>query len=147
MVSLQFCLGVRHPSGSHDKIVISVVQLADLLVFGALSDEKTSLWFTFAAGPCQCSPWVQVLQDSLSYLFASNLRLLNLEGQVPIFIFHRNRVTQLYSQALGLSNSKGVLLQLTVSLCWYVGPMIRFYCQTIADLYTLQKVSHVVTDG
>jgi hypothetical protein len=34
-------------------------------------------------------------------LFSKFLRLLNLEGQIPIFISLRNRVAQLYPQALG----------------------------------------------
>jgi hypothetical protein len=40
-------------------------------------------------------------EHSLLSLF---LRLLNLEGQVPVFISLRNRVAQLYPRALGLPN-------------------------------------------
>jgi hypothetical protein len=72
------------------------------LMWGTLSDERTGPPFTIAAGPRQRShscvrfPW-----DSWPYFTVSDSRLPNLEGQVLIFISPRNRVAQLYAQALG----------------------------------------------
>jgi hypothetical protein len=49
-VSRPVCLGIKHPSGPYDQIFI-----AGLLMWGALSDERTGLWFTTVAGPRQRS--------------------------------------------------------------------------------------------
>jgi hypothetical protein len=49
---------------------------AGLLMWGALSDERTGLSFTIVAGPRQRShSQVQVLRDSLSYFTVSDSRL------------------------------------------------------------------------
>jgi hypothetical protein len=67
-----------------------------------LSDERMGLSFTIAAGPRQDShSQVRVPWDSWPNFTASDLRFPSLEGQVPVFIFPRNRVTQLYPKALG----------------------------------------------
>jgi hypothetical protein len=61
-VSRPVCLGIKHPSGAYDQIFITVWPV-DLLMWCALSDERTGLPFTVAAGSCQCShfrvrvPW------------------------------------------------------------------------------------------
>jgi hypothetical protein len=50
--------------------------VAVLLVWGALSDERTGLPFTIAAGPRQCShSCVRVPRDSWPYFAVSNSRL------------------------------------------------------------------------
>jgi hypothetical protein len=60
------------------------------------------LSFIIAAVPRQRShSQVRIPQDSWSNFTLSDSRLPNLEGQVPVFISHRNRVAQLYPQALG----------------------------------------------
>jgi hypothetical protein len=70
------CLGIKHPYGACDQIFISQT-IAGLLMWGALSDERTGLSFTIAAGPRQPShsrvlvPW-----DSRSYFTVSDSRLL-----------------------------------------------------------------------
>jgi hypothetical protein len=51
--------------------------VAGLLMWGALSDEKTGLSFTISAGPRQRShSWVQVPRHSWPYILLSRLRLL-----------------------------------------------------------------------
>jgi hypothetical protein len=45
------CLGIKQPSGAYDQIFIIVRPLRVCLYGGALSDERTGLSFTFAAGP------------------------------------------------------------------------------------------------
>jgi hypothetical protein len=87
MDSRPVCLGVKPPSGTQEQIV-------GLLVWGALSDERTGLSFTIADGPCQLGTHDHIL---LSQIRDSP----NLEGQVPVFISPRNRVAQLYPQAFG----------------------------------------------
>jgi hypothetical protein len=60
------------------------------------------LSFTIAAGLCHHSHYtVQVPWNSWPYFTVSGSRPPNLEGQVPVFISPRNRVAQLYHQALG----------------------------------------------
>jgi hypothetical protein len=72
-VSRPVCLGIKHTSGAYDQIFIT----ADLMMWSALSDERTGLSFTIAAGPRQSShsrvrvPWV-----SRPYFTVSDLRLL-----------------------------------------------------------------------
>jgi hypothetical protein len=47
-VSRPVWLGIKHPSGAHDQIFITVT---GLLMRCALSDERTGLLFTISAGP------------------------------------------------------------------------------------------------
>jgi hypothetical protein len=62
----------RAPSGSHDQIFITYVTV---MVWGALSDERTLLSFLCAAGPCQHSlSRVRVPWDSRPYFTVSDLR-------------------------------------------------------------------------
>jgi hypothetical protein len=64
-ISRPVCLGIKHPSGAYYQIFIAVRQLAGLLMWGALSDERTGLSFTIAAGPRQrIHSQVRVPQDS-----------------------------------------------------------------------------------
>jgi hypothetical protein len=63
-VSRPSCLGIKHLSGAYDQIFITVRHLyVDLLMWGALSDERTGLSFAVAASPRQRShsrvrvPW------------------------------------------------------------------------------------------
>jgi hypothetical protein len=52
-VSKSWC---RAPSGAHDQIYITLyLTITVLLLWGALSDERTGLSFVNAAGPCQRS--------------------------------------------------------------------------------------------
>jgi hypothetical protein len=44
-VSRPVCLGIKHPSGAYEQIFITVRQLRSLLIWGALSDERTGLPF------------------------------------------------------------------------------------------------------
>jgi hypothetical protein len=68
LVSKSWC---RAPSGIHDQIFITV-----LFLWGTLSEEKTSLSFVYAAGPCQRSlSRVRIPWDSQPYLTVSDLGL------------------------------------------------------------------------
>jgi hypothetical protein len=53
-VSRPICLGDKPPSGAQAQIFISQT-VVGLLMWGALSDKRTGLLITTAAGPCQCS--------------------------------------------------------------------------------------------
>jgi hypothetical protein len=68
--------------------------VAGWLMWGALSDERTGLPFTIAAGICH--------RGTRDHILLYQIRdSPNREGQVPVFIFPRNRVAQLNPQALG----------------------------------------------
>jgi hypothetical protein len=70
-VSRPVCLGIKHPSGAYDLRTV-----AGLLMWGALSDGRTGLSFTIAAGPCQRShSLVRAPLDSRPYFTVSDLRL------------------------------------------------------------------------
>jgi hypothetical protein len=76
--------------------------VASLLMWEALSDQRTGLSFTIAAGLRQHNhSQVRVPRGSWPQFTVSDSRLPNLEDQVPVFISHRNRLAQLYPQALG----------------------------------------------
>jgi hypothetical protein len=61
-VSRPVCLGIKHLSRANDQIFITQAG-AGLFLWGAVSDERTGLLFTIAAGPRQRSrsrvrvPW------------------------------------------------------------------------------------------
>jgi hypothetical protein len=75
-VSQPVYLGIKHPSVAYDHIFISVLTAASLLMWSALSDERTSLSFTIAADPRQCChSRVRVLWDSRTYSTVSDSRL------------------------------------------------------------------------
>jgi hypothetical protein len=74
--------------------------VAGMLMWGALSDERTGLPFTIPAGLCQSFLGPSPL--GLAYIFyCLRFDSPNLEGQVPVFISPGNRVARLYPQALG----------------------------------------------
>jgi hypothetical protein len=101
-VSQPVNLGVKHPSGAYEQILISVRQL---LVYwsGALSLTRericrlqllAALTSAVILGTESCR-----IRD---YILLSQIRdFPNMEGQVPVFISPRNTVAQLYTQALG----------------------------------------------
>jgi hypothetical protein len=58
--------------------------------------------FTIAADPRQSSHSQVRVRGAHDYILLSPVRdFFNLEGQVPVFISPRNRVAQLYPQAVG----------------------------------------------
>jgi hypothetical protein len=99
------CLGVKHPSGAYDQIFITVRQLR-LLMWGAVSDERTGLLFTIAAGPRQRShSRVRSPGDSY-YILLSQIRdSLNLEGQVLVFISPGNKGGPVIPPGIGLASA------------------------------------------
>jgi hypothetical protein len=75
-VSRPVCLGIKHPVGSYDQIFITCVTVTVLILWGALSDERTCLSFIYAAGPCQRNiSLVRVRWNSRRYFTVSELRL------------------------------------------------------------------------
>jgi hypothetical protein len=89
-VSRSVCFGVKPPSGAYDQNRITVRQLWVCWCGGALSDERTGLWFTIAAGPRQSShfralvPWhswsyFTVLDSRLSFSSPPTTRRVTME--------------------------------------------------------------------
>jgi hypothetical protein len=75
-VSRPVCLGIKYPSGGLRPDVYYCQTVAGLLIWGALSDERTGLSFTTAARPRQRSHFrVRVPLDSRPYFTVSDLRL------------------------------------------------------------------------
>jgi hypothetical protein len=96
------CLGVKHPSGAQDQIFVTVRQL----------------WVCWCGVPSLMRGWDCHLQLLLAltsavilgtkfhgthdHILLSHIQdSPNMKGQVPIFISPRNKVAQLYPQALG----------------------------------------------
>jgi hypothetical protein len=96
------CLGVKHPSGAYDQIFITVGQL-QVYWCGVLSLTRErvcrlQLMLVLASAVILGSE----SRETRDHILLSQIRdSPNLEGQVPIFLSPRNRVAQLYPQALG----------------------------------------------
>jgi hypothetical protein len=73
-VSRPVCLGIKHPSGAYDQIFISVLTVASLLMWGALSDKRTGLSFTIAADPRQRSHYRVRVPWDLDHILLSQIR-------------------------------------------------------------------------
>jgi hypothetical protein len=71
-------------------------------MWGALSDEKTGLPFKLLLVLASAVIFTSESRGTRDHILLSQIRdSPNLEGQVPVFISPRNRVAQLYPQALG----------------------------------------------
>jgi hypothetical protein len=88
MDSRPVCLGVRHSFQTRDQFFLFLELFLDsyLMLWGRL------LWREVGS-----------VVLSWAYVIDSIFETSNLEGHVPVFISPRNRVAQLYPQALGLS--------------------------------------------
>jgi hypothetical protein len=86
-VSRPACLRIRHPSGGLRPDFYYCRTVAPLLMWGALSDERTGLTFPITADPRQCSHsqvWVPQTRD---HILLSQMRdSPNLEVQDSVFI-------------------------------------------------------------
>jgi hypothetical protein len=76
MLSESICLEIKNASGDYDQIFFTVKTVAGLVIWGALSNERTGLSFTIAAGPRQRSHFrIRVPYDSRPYFTVPDSRL------------------------------------------------------------------------
>jgi hypothetical protein len=87
------CLDVRHTSGAHDQIFITVRQLGGFLIWHTLSDESTVLWSTIVAGPHQSSH--SRSENSWPYFTVSS-ETPPTRGPGPHIYIPRSKVAQLH---------------------------------------------------
>jgi hypothetical protein len=114
--------------------------VAGLLMWGALSDDRTGLPFTIAASIIILGSESSGTRD---HILLSQIRdSPNLEVQVPIFISPRNRVAQLYPQALGS------LFAASYSSQGYGGGIrTRLHVWSLLNQNQSQSQTYVMTDG
>jgi hypothetical protein len=111
-VSQPVCLGVKHPSGTRRPDLYYCQRVAGLLIWGALSDERTGLPFTIAAGPRQRShSRVWVPRDSWAYSTVSDLRFPQPGGSRPRIYIPQEQDSPVISPGNGFPSRR--LLRLT----------------------------------
>jgi hypothetical protein len=146
-VSRSVCVGVKHPSGAQNQIYVTVRQLR-VCWCGAPSLTGRRV--------C-CSQLLLVLSSAFipgsesrgthDHILLSHIRdSPNLQGQVPLLISPRDRVTQLYLKALGSlvwgynsSQSYVTTDGQSAGLSWCQAPILDlisdfFFCLTVAGL-------------
>jgi hypothetical protein len=106
-VSLPVCLGVKHPWGAEDQIFNTVRQLRNFcsgepsLTRGLMCRLQLLLSLTSAV------ILVSEFHGTNGNILLSQIRdYTNLEGQVSVFIYPRNRMAQLYPLFMASYNSK-----------------------------------------
>jgi hypothetical protein len=100
-------------------------------MWGALSDERTGLPFTVAAGPRHRShSWIRFPRDSWPYFTASDSRLPNLESQVSVFISARTG----WPPIEAILEIDSFHLRLQYPLIYIVS---RFHCILVCTLSTV----------
>jgi hypothetical protein len=105
MVSRPVCPGVRSPSGAHDQFFFSSPLKLPCASCGFVIMGHPLWWEVSQV----CSFWlllglvntVFLRSESRGILLSQFWNIPGLEGEVPVFISPRNRVSQLYPQALG----------------------------------------------
>jgi hypothetical protein len=118
-VSQPVCLGVKHPYGAYDQIFITVRHLR-FCSCGAfcLTRERfcrLQLLLVLASVVILGSEF----HGTRDHILLSHIQgSPNLGGQVPVFIYPRTRVAQLYPQALGSVSTASVKSKSKSKLCY-----------------------------
>jgi hypothetical protein len=140
--------------------------VAGLLMWGALSDERTSLPFTITAGPRQRShSWVRVPRDSRPYFTVSDSRLPHSGGPGPricipqalgsLFVacydsqgYGGGIRTRLHGEWSGRSRSLLPATSRHVHTCHRapLGPMAIYLCN-VKDFFPFRWSSSLIKEG
>jgi hypothetical protein len=133
-VSRPVCLGIKHPSGAYDQIFITVRQLR-VCWCGALTLKRErvcrlQLLLSLASAVIL---WSDSRRTRDHILLSQIWDSRNHEGQVPVFMFPRNRVAQLCPQALG-SNFEQNLVSLIYPSAWTTSQLLHCWNLTVALL-------------
>jgi hypothetical protein len=145
-VSRPVSLGIKHPSGAYDQIFISQTAVG-LLMWGALSDERTGLSLTIAAGPRQLShSRVRVPWDSRPHFTVSESRLpfssppTTRRATVEVFEPVSTRNSTLSKSKLCHDRRSFGQSALEKAPIWSLRPDF-YYCQTVAGLLMWSSLS------
>jgi hypothetical protein len=144
-VSRRVCLGVKHPSGAKDQIIITVRQFrvclcgAPTLRRGGVC--RLQLLLALASAVILSSESRRA-HDRI--LLSQSRGSANLESQIPIFISTRSRVAQLYPQSTGfpfrrplrLAGPRGIYsnpptrgVRSEYVILWQINTCIRSICE------------------
>jgi hypothetical protein len=141
-VSRSVCLDIKHPSGAYNKIFIAVRQLAGLLMWGGLSDERMGIPFTIAAGPRQrIHSWDRVPRDSWPYFAVSDSRLPQSRGPGPRIYIPQEQDGPVIAPGTGFPFHR--LLRLAGVRWKYLTPPPHGICKCV--LYSLAFIFYSLT--
>jgi hypothetical protein len=101
-VSLPVCPGLKHPPGVQDQIFCYCQTVASLLTWGGPLWQQNGWCLQLLLALASAVILGSESRGTHDHILLSQIRdCPNLDDQVPVFISPRNRVTQLYPQAVG----------------------------------------------
>jgi hypothetical protein len=148
-VSQPVCLGIKHQSGAYNHFFYYCQTVTSLLICGVLSDDRTGLSFTIAAGPRQRSHSRSESRGTRGHFLLSQIRdfpfrqlllLAGLRWRYSTPPPHRTDLTWIQSQNYVTTDGPSASPSWSKAPMWGLRPDL-YYCQTVAGLLMWSALS------